>query len=320
MARSVRGGCGTCQGRLVALPRLAGRCRGLGRTRFPVAARLATHSIRARLGGRSWFTMGAWRDSADGGRRYTNYVHKYGHAPEQGTLEEQLDYTMHELKGSERGAWRNILQRSDNSPGERAAAISTYFERLQDTAAEESRRSGIASRLATLFASGWPGAPFSPPAGGAWLRTRRPPRKRRLRAPSGPPQLPGPSGWTCICATRRAGRRRQSPPPARRWSRRPTSRPACRRHIEADHAPSDCSCLYAARIFAAAFLNRRAGDSSKRAKHAAVARLRPQQRSAAGAFVEEQASIGRHRLDFRRAARWAGDGGRGDDLNRHAKV
>ena len=104
-----------------------------------------------------------WRDTADGGRRYTDYVNKYGHAPEQGTLDEQLDYTMHELKGSERRAWRNILQRSGNSPGERAAAISTYYERPKDTAAEESRRRDIASRLANLFTSGWSGTPPPPP-------------------------------------------------------------------------------------------------------------------------------------------------------------
>ena len=73
---------------------------------------------------------------------------------------------MHELKGSECRAWRNILQRSGNSPGERAAAISTYYERPKDTAAEESRRWGIASRLANLFTSGWSGAPPPPPPPG----------------------------------------------------------------------------------------------------------------------------------------------------------
>jgi hypothetical protein len=40
-----------------------------------------------------------WRHSDDGGRRYSNCVAQYGHAPEQGTLDEHLDYTMYELRG-----------------------------------------------------------------------------------------------------------------------------------------------------------------------------------------------------------------------------
>ena len=103
-----------------------------------------------------------WRDSADGGRRYTNYVNKYGHAPEQGTLDEQLDYTMYELKGPEARAWTNI-GRAGNTPGEKAAVISTYYERPKDTTAEESRRASIASRLAAMAAGG---DGMTPAAGG----------------------------------------------------------------------------------------------------------------------------------------------------------
>ena len=92
-----------------------------------------------------------WRDSDDGGRRYTNYVNRYGHAPEQGTLDEQLDYAMVELRGPEARAWSNI-QKAGDSPGEKAAAVSQFYERPTDTEAEESRRWGIASRLAAMAA------------------------------------------------------------------------------------------------------------------------------------------------------------------------
>ena len=102
-----------------------------------------------------------WRDSNDGGRRYTNYVNKYGHPPEQGTLDEQLDYTMHELNGPERRAWTNIGRAGDTA-GEKAAVVSTYYERPRDTGAEESRRASIASRLAEMAAGGG----MTPAAGG----------------------------------------------------------------------------------------------------------------------------------------------------------
>ena len=59
-----------------------------------------------------------WRDSADSGRRYSDYIGRYGHAPEQGSLNESLDNIIAELKGPEARAWANI-QRTGNSEGER---------------------------------------------------------------------------------------------------------------------------------------------------------------------------------------------------------
>jgi hypothetical protein len=102
-----------------------------------------------------------WRDSADGGRRYSDYVGRWGHAPEQGSLNEALDNIVAELKGPEARAWTNI-QRAGNTPGEKGAVISTYYERPKDTAAEESRRWGLAQRLAGMFPDGSPGGPAAP--------------------------------------------------------------------------------------------------------------------------------------------------------------
>jgi hypothetical protein len=88
-----------------------------------------------------------WRDSDDGGKRLTNYVNKWGHLPEQGSQDEQLDNVMYELNGAERDAWHKI-QMSGNTPGERGAAVSQFYERPKDTADEESRRWGLSSDLA----------------------------------------------------------------------------------------------------------------------------------------------------------------------------
>jgi len=88
-----------------------------------------------------------WRDSADGGHRYTDYRNKYGHAPEQGNMDEAVDFIKTELTGSEAAAWRKI-QQTGNTPGEAGAAVSTFYERPKDTAAEEERRWGLSQRLA----------------------------------------------------------------------------------------------------------------------------------------------------------------------------
>lgn len=92
-----------------------------------------------------------WRDSDGGERRYLDYVARYGHAPEQGTFDEQLDDTMVELRGSEGRAWSSI-QRAGDSPGGKAAAVSRFYERQMDTEAEESRRWDVAPRLTAIAA------------------------------------------------------------------------------------------------------------------------------------------------------------------------
>lgn len=60
---------------------------------------------------------------------------------------------------------------------------------------------------------------------------------------------------------------------------------------------------------ASSLLNRRAGDRSKGAEHAAIAVLRPQAGAATLAIVEELAGVRRHPLGRLVAAVWASDGG-----------
>lgn len=87
------------------------------------------------------------------GDRLARYVQMFGHAPEKGDLNEQLDYIIHEATGPEAGAWKAI-QSAPRDPASQAAAVSQYFERPKDTAAEIQRRASIAERLATHFAQG----------------------------------------------------------------------------------------------------------------------------------------------------------------------
>lgn len=81
------------------------------------------------------------------GPRLDAYRARYGHDPEQGSMEEALDFAHAELQGSESKALAAI-QAAGNTPGDKAKAISTYFLRPKDTATEEARRAGIADRLA----------------------------------------------------------------------------------------------------------------------------------------------------------------------------
>lgn len=100
-----------------------------------------------------------WRDA-----RLDNYVQQNGHTPEQGNLSEQLDYIMHEVGGPEAKAWQSI-QASAQDPAARAAAISQFYERPKDTAAEIARRGAIANQLAGHFSQMAANTP--PNAGGS---------------------------------------------------------------------------------------------------------------------------------------------------------
>jgi hypothetical protein len=84
------------------------------------------------------------------GDRLAGYVQKFGHAPEHGTLDENLDFIMHELSGPEASAWK-MIQAAPDDPMARAAAISQHYERPKDTANEIARRSLIANQLASRF-------------------------------------------------------------------------------------------------------------------------------------------------------------------------
>lgn len=85
------------------------------------------------------------------GDRLTNYVSMFGHTPEKGTLDEQLNYLVHEISGPQASAWKAI-QAAPQDAAARAAAISQYFERPADTRGEIQRRSLIANQLAAHFA------------------------------------------------------------------------------------------------------------------------------------------------------------------------
>ena len=67
--------------------------------------------------------------------------------------------------------------------------------------------------------------------------------------------------------------------------------------------------LSAASSFPARFLNWRARNRAVGTEHAAITLLRPQERPAAGAVIEELARISRHCLQLRRPAQRTGDGG-----------
>lgn len=85
------------------------------------------------------------------GDRLANYIAKFGHPPEKGNLGEQLDFVMHELSGPEARAWKSI-QATTADPVARAGAVSQFFERPKDTAAEITRRGYIANQLVNHFA------------------------------------------------------------------------------------------------------------------------------------------------------------------------
>lgn len=85
------------------------------------------------------------------GDRLAAYVAKFGHPPEKGDLNEQLDFVLHELGGSEAGAAKAIAS-TPADPAARAAAVSQFFERPKDTQAEIARRGYIANALAGHFA------------------------------------------------------------------------------------------------------------------------------------------------------------------------
>ena len=79
------------------------------------------------------------------GPRLDAYRKRYGRDPEQGSLDEALDFAHFELQGSE-GKALAAINAAGNTPGDKAKAISTYFLRPKDTATEETRRAAIANQ------------------------------------------------------------------------------------------------------------------------------------------------------------------------------
>lgn len=81
-----------------------------------------------------------WNDS-----RRAAFVSQYGVDPHQATLDQQVAFADWELKNTEAGAGAALA--AAKTPEEAARIASTRFLRPRDTAAEEARRSGIATRL-----------------------------------------------------------------------------------------------------------------------------------------------------------------------------
>jgi hypothetical protein len=80
------------------------------------------------------------------GPRRAAFVAQYGMDPSKATLDQQLDFAVAELKGSESAAGTALLA---TSTAEDAARVgSTRYLRPRDTAAEERRRAGFATVLA----------------------------------------------------------------------------------------------------------------------------------------------------------------------------
>lgn len=90
-----------------------------------------------------------WRNSGND-HRLDQYVNRNGHLPEQGGVDEQLDHIMWETGGREAGAAQQIAA-AGNSPAEKAAAVSQFFERPQDVQLNASTRAAYANQLANRF-------------------------------------------------------------------------------------------------------------------------------------------------------------------------
>lgn len=82
-----------------------------------------------------------WRDS-----RRQAFKAQYGIDPSQATLDQQLDFTVAELQGSEKRAGDALL--ATRTPEDAARVGSTAYLRPRDTAVEERRRAGYATALA----------------------------------------------------------------------------------------------------------------------------------------------------------------------------
>jgi hypothetical protein len=80
------------------------------------------------------------------GPRLAAYVAQNGHSPDGAGLDEQLDFVMHELGGSESSAMDRIAQ-AKGADG-KAAAISQAYLRPKDVVPEMQRRSATALLLA----------------------------------------------------------------------------------------------------------------------------------------------------------------------------
>ena len=128
------------------------------------------------------------------GPRLQAYTDTYGHSPDGEPLDQQLDFVMKELGGSESDAAAKIAQAQ--GPAAKAAAVSQYYLRPKDTQAEMQRRSATALQLQQQIGGGATTATAAPAGGGgtpgsyqvASTAPTAPPGS--TAAPSGPPAAP----------------------------------------------------------------------------------------------------------------------------------
>jgi hypothetical protein len=93
--------------------------------------------------------QGLWQiTSAD---RKADYHATYGHAPDQGSEDEQIDFVLHELKGSQAAFW-NRIQHSADGAGAKGAAVSRFYDRPADVNGEALKTGQYAEYLANLNA------------------------------------------------------------------------------------------------------------------------------------------------------------------------
>lgn len=100
-----------------------------------------------------------WRDD-----RAAAFKAQYGHLPSQGTMDEQLDFVVKELGGSESRAAEAIR---NASPADKAAAVSQFYERPKETENEKRVRTGHAKALASAWGIDPTATASVPPSGAA---------------------------------------------------------------------------------------------------------------------------------------------------------
>lgn len=117
-----------------------------------------------------------WRDDRLAGFKAANG----GKSPEETPLGTQLDYVMKEMGGSEAGMSASQIAAIQNAPADqKAAAVSRFFERPQQTENEMSLRQGHASALAKAWGMdqfAGPGAPPGTTTSAAAVAAEKPPR------------------------------------------------------------------------------------------------------------------------------------------------
>jgi hypothetical protein len=130
------------------------------------------------------------------GPRNTAFQQIYGHTPQGAPLDEQLDFVMHELNGSESLA-RDRINQAQGVAG-KAAQVSEAYLRPKDTAPEMQRRSATALQLQRQLGGGVGTASTAPAGGGRVQMASAAPTvpvtaTDGTTAPPGPPAVSAPA-------------------------------------------------------------------------------------------------------------------------------